>query len=133
MEEQPQINTNIINTNKQIDKDDKTISSFFVAEEHNKLTLELIEINYINAEDSQIFYYDDLFKKLLEDNSYRDLMTIIHLLFQELYQINLKMKMVMILKISLDILRMLLKIVYIDLIYLKIYIVKFNCNDDFER
>ena len=78
VEEHPQINTNIINTNKQIDKDDKTISSFFVAEEHNRLTLELIETNYINEEDSQIFYYDDLFKKLLEDNSYRDLMTMIH-------------------------------------------------------
>ena len=78
VEEHPQINTNIINTNKQIDKDDKTISSFFVAEEHNRLTLELIETNYINEEDSQIFYYDDLFEKLLEDNSYRDLMTMIH-------------------------------------------------------
>ena len=32
MEEQLQINTNIINTKKQIDKDDKTISSFFVSE-----------------------------------------------------------------------------------------------------
>ncbi len=78
VEEHPQINTNIINTNKQIDKDDKTISSFFVAEEHNRLTLELIETNYINEEDSQIFYYDSLFEKLLEDNSYRDLMTMIH-------------------------------------------------------
>ena len=78
VEEHPQINTNIINTNKQIDKDDKTISSFFVAEEHNRLTLELIETNYINEEDSQIFYYDGLFEKLLEDNSYRDLMTMIH-------------------------------------------------------
>lgn len=42
------------------------------------MTLELIETNYINEEDSQIFYYDDLFEKLLEDNSYRDLMTMIH-------------------------------------------------------
>ena len=30
VEEHPQINTNIINTNKQIDKDDKTISSFLL-------------------------------------------------------------------------------------------------------
>ena len=38
-----QINTNEINTNNKIDKDDKTkISFFFVAEEHNILTLELI-------------------------------------------------------------------------------------------
>ena len=44
-----QINTNKINTKKQIDKDDKTkISSFFVAEEYNRLTLELIERGYIN-------------------------------------------------------------------------------------
>ena len=78
VEEHPQINTNIINTNKQIDKDDKTISSFFVAEEHNRLTLELTETNYINEDDSQIFYYDNLFEKLLEDNSYRDLLTVIH-------------------------------------------------------
>ena len=74
------INTNIINTKKQIDKDDKTkISSFFVAEEHNRLTLELIERGYINEDDIQIFYYDKLFNKLLEeDNSYQDLIQIIH-------------------------------------------------------
>lgn len=35
-----QINTNIINTNKQIDKDDKTKNlSFLVPEEHNRLTI----------------------------------------------------------------------------------------------
>ncbi|MDY4997081.1 MAG: hypothetical protein SO108_05230, partial [Bacilli bacterium] len=75
-----QINTNIINTKKQIDKDDKTkISSFFVAEEHNRLTLVLIERGYMNEDDIQIFYYDKLFNKLLEeDNSYQDLIQIIH-------------------------------------------------------
>lgn len=75
-----QINTNIINTKKQIDKDDKTkISSFFVPEEHNRLTLELIERGYINEDDIQLFYYDKLFNKLLEeDNSYQDLIQIIH-------------------------------------------------------
>ena len=74
-----QINTNIINTKKQIDKDDKTISSFFVAEDHNILTLELIERGYINEDDIQIFYYDKLFNQLLEeDNSYQDLICIIH-------------------------------------------------------
>lgn len=75
-----QINTNKINTKKQIDKDDKTkISSFFVPEEHNKLTLELIERGYINEDDIQIFYYDSLFEQLLQDgNSYKDLIKIIH-------------------------------------------------------
>ena len=72
--------TTQINTNKKIDKDDKTkISSFFVPEEHNKLTLELIERGYINEDDIQIFYYDKLFNQLLEeDNSYQDLIQIIH-------------------------------------------------------
>ncbi len=75
-----QINTNIINTKNQIDKDDKIkISSFFVPEEHNRLTLELIERGYINEDDIQIFYYDKLFNELLEeDNSYQDLIQIIH-------------------------------------------------------
>lgn len=75
-----QINTNIINTKKQIDKDDKTkMSSFFVAEEHNRLILELIERGYMNEDDIQIFCYDKLFNKLLEeDNSYQDLIQIIH-------------------------------------------------------
>ncbi len=75
-----QINTNKININKQIDKDDKTmISSFFIPEEHNKLTLELINSGYINEEDIQIFYYDDLFNRLLkEGNSYKNLIQIIY-------------------------------------------------------
>lgn len=74
-----QINTNIINIKKQTDKDDKTISSFFVPEEHNKLTLELIERGYINEKDTQIFYYDKLFEPLLEEgNSYKNLVQIVH-------------------------------------------------------
>lgn len=74
-----QINTNEININNKIDKDDKTkISSFFVAEEHNILTIELINRGYIDENDIQIFYYDDLFKDLLQDNSYKDLIQVIH-------------------------------------------------------
>ena len=78
VEEPTQINTNIINTKKQIDKDDKTKSSFFIEEEHNRLTLELIYKKFISEDDSQIFYYDNLFEKLLQDNSYHDLMIMIH-------------------------------------------------------
>ncbi len=79
MEKGIQINTNEININNKIDKDDKTeISSFFVAEEHNILTLELINRGYIDENDIQIFYYDDLFKELLLNNSYKDLVQIIH-------------------------------------------------------
>ena len=80
VEKDTQINTNIINTNKQIDKDDITkISSFFIPEEHNILTLELIDRGYITENDTQIFYYDKLFNQLLdENNSYKDLIQIIH-------------------------------------------------------
>lgn len=68
-----------INTNKQNDKDDKTISSFFIAEEHNILTIELINTGYIEELDTQIFYYDELFENLLEENnSYKELLKIIH-------------------------------------------------------
>ena len=84
-----QINTNIINTKKQIDKDDKTISSFFVAEEHNILTLELIDSGYINETDTQIFYYDKLFEDLLTDgNSYKDLICIIHYIVSRVVKRN---------------------------------------------
>ena len=38
-----------------------------MSEEHNRLTLELVYKNYINEDDSQIFYYDNLFEKLLQD------------------------------------------------------------------
>ena len=92
MEMPTQINTNKINTKKQIDKDDKTkISSFFVPEEHNKLTLELIERGYINEDDIQIFYYDKLFEQLIQDgNSYKDLVKIIHYIIPRVLKRNFK-------------------------------------------
>ena len=40
--------------------------------------MELINRGYINEEDIQVFYYYDLFKELLQDNSYKDLVQIIH-------------------------------------------------------
>ena len=77
MEIPTQINTNIINTKEQIDKGDITKSSFFIAEEHNPLTLNLINRGYINEEDIQVFYYDKMYEGLLEnDNSYKDLLII---------------------------------------------------------
>lgn len=73
-----QINTNIQNTNNKDDKYDKTNSSFFIPEEHNKLTLELINNNYIDEYDMDLCKYDALFKKLLIDNSYTSLINRIH-------------------------------------------------------
>lgn len=85
-------NTTQINTNEQIEKDDKTkISSFFVAEEHNILTLELIDRGYLTENDVQIFYYDNLFEQLLkEENSYKDLIQIIHYIVSRVINRNFK-------------------------------------------
>lgn len=80
-----------INTKKEIDKDDKSISSFFVPEEHNILTLELIDRGYIDEEDTQIFYYDKLFEDLLYDgNEYKSLMQIIHYIIPRVIRNNFK-------------------------------------------
>ena len=80
-----------INTKEQIDKDDKTkISSFFIAEEHNILTLELIARGYIKENDMQIYYYDSLFEKLLEENSYKKLIQIIHYIIPKVINRNFK-------------------------------------------
>lgn len=70
--------TNIINTNINKDKEDKQkyTSSFFNPEEHNRLTLELINIGYVDKEDLQLFQYDDFFEELLKENSYRNLIRI---------------------------------------------------------
>ena len=43
---------------------------------------------YINEDDSQIFYYDKLFEKLLEDNSYKDLVIIIHYIVSRIEENN---------------------------------------------
>ena len=91
VEKDTQINTNIINTKEQIDKDDKTDkSAFFMSENHNPLTYELIRKKYINESDIQIFYYDDLFNKLLENNSYKNLIQIIHYIIPRIISNNFK-------------------------------------------
>lgn len=78
MEKGIQINTNKLNTKKQIDKIDKEeISSFFDAGKHNQLTGELINSKYIDTNDSQITSYYKLFDYLLINNSYQDLIKIV--------------------------------------------------------
>ena len=81
MENPTQINTNIQNTKKQNDKEDrkdKPKSSFFDAGKHNRLTLELIDRKYITQDDIQLYFYDNLFDELLIDNSYVDLIMVLH-------------------------------------------------------
>lgn len=86
-----QINTNIINTNNKIDKDDKTILNDFKDFKHNYLTEELIKNKYITCDDSQVFYYDSLFEKLLDDgNEFQDLLKIVHYIVPRVVSRNFK-------------------------------------------
>ena len=86
-----QINTNIINTNNKIDKDDKTILNDFKDFKHNYLTEELIKNKYITCDDSQVFYYDSLFEKLLDDgNEFQNLLKIVHYIVPRVVSRNFK-------------------------------------------
>lgn len=78
MDNPTQINTNIINTNKQNDKEDRPKKDFFDAVKHNRLTLELIDRQYITKDDIQLYFYDNLFDELLKENSYVDLIMVLH-------------------------------------------------------
>lgn len=73
-----QQNTNKQIIKEQIDKDDKTKSSNISRDNHNCLTIDLIDRGYILNTDSQIYYYDKLFEKLLQEHELRDLLMIIH-------------------------------------------------------
>ena len=86
-----QINTNIINTNNKIDKDDKTNLNIFKDFKHNYLTEELIKNKYITCDDSQVFYYDSLFEKLLDDgNEFQNLLKIVHYIVPRVVSRNFK-------------------------------------------
>lgn len=73
-----QQNTNKQSIKEQIDKDDKTKSSNISYDNHNYLTIDLIDRGYILKTDSQIYYYDKLFEKLLQEYELSDLLMIIH-------------------------------------------------------
>lgn len=78
VEDATQINTNKTNTEEQIDKADKTKSTFFYAEDHNPLTIDLVNRGFLEKDDSQLFYYDNLFDELLNKYEYKELVIINH-------------------------------------------------------
>lgn len=66
--------TQINNINNKKDKKDiKQDLSYLNNEEHNILTKELINRNYITSDDGSSFLFDDFFNKLLGEHSYKDL------------------------------------------------------------
>ena len=68
----------------------KTKYHLFYAEERNILILELINREFINETDTQIFYYDKLFEELLEDNSYKNLIQIVYYIVLRVVNRNFK-------------------------------------------
>ena len=82
MDNPTQINTNKQNTKEQNDKDDK--------EKHNILTLDLIKKGYIQNDDIQSFFYDDLFDELCQQYSYQDLIKISHYIVEKVIDRNFK-------------------------------------------
>lgn len=83
-----QQNTNKQIIKEQIDKDDKTKSSNILKDNHNYLTIDLINCGYILKTDSQIYYYDKLFEKLLQEHELRDLLMIIHYIIPRVLERN---------------------------------------------
>lgn len=86
MEKHGQYNNKEYNNNNikdKIDKIDKSESSNHEQESkpvsHNILTLELIQMNYVNESSPETFFYDDLFKNFLEKGkSYKQLYSVVH-------------------------------------------------------
>ncbi|MBR2997533.1 MAG: hypothetical protein IKF37_00460 [Bacilli bacterium] len=77
------------NINNKIDKEDKLRSLERPVNEHNILTKELINQNFITKDDLSSFYYDDLFNNLLnEGNSYESLYRITSYIIQKVKSNN---------------------------------------------
>jgi len=64
--------------NDKEDREDKPKSSFFDAYKHNILTLKLIDRKYIPQYDIQLYFYDSILDELLKENSYVDLIMVLH-------------------------------------------------------
>jgi len=76
-ENHTQINTNIQNTKEQTDKEDKTKNKIF-EDNHNFLTIDLIDRKYITKDDTDIYNYDKFFENLLIEYETKDLLIILH-------------------------------------------------------
>lgn len=77
IENDTQLNTNKQNIKKQTDKKDKTKNRIF-EDNHNFLTIDLIDRKYITAYDTDIYNYDKLFESLLNEYEAKELLMILH-------------------------------------------------------
>lgn len=77
LENNTQLNTNIKSIKEQTDKGDKTKNNIF-EDNHNFLTIDLIDRKYITKDDTDIYNYDKLFESLLNEYKTKDLLMILH-------------------------------------------------------
>lgn len=85
-EKDTQINTNKQNTKEQIDKIDKTINEETYSEsndeekarKHHSITKDLIKRKFLEEDDVELYKYDKLFKQLLKQYDFTDIVTITH-------------------------------------------------------
>ena len=94
VDNQGQINTNKQNTKKQIDKIDKT--NFIennkknISDEHHSITKDLINRKYLDNDDTELHKYDNLFKELLLEYEFIDIITITHYIISSVVQRHFK-------------------------------------------
>lgn len=77
LENDTQINTNKQSIKEQTDKIDKTKNRIF-EDNHNFLTIDLIDRKYITKDDTDIYNYDKLFENLLNEYEISEIFTILH-------------------------------------------------------
>ena len=88
---QQQINNIIINKeNKKDKKDIMKGLTYLSKQEHNILTKELINRNYIIASDGSSFLFDNFFDELLKEHSYKDLFVIVDYILKKIKNNNYK-------------------------------------------
>ncbi len=83
VENNGQINTKEKSIKEQIDKIDKTIndsqnSSFVYDNNYSQLANDLAKRGYIDQNDTEKVYYDNLFNEVLKDNDFKDIVIISH-------------------------------------------------------
>lgn len=77
LENDMQLNTKKQSIKEQTDKIDKT-KNRILEDNHNSLTIDLIDRKYITKDDTDIYNYDKLFETLLKEHETKDLLMILH-------------------------------------------------------
>lgn len=82
LENDTQLNTNKQSMKEQKDKVDKT------SNDHNYLTIDLMDRKYISVDDTDIYNYDRLFKELLNEYETSEILMILHYIISRVLERN---------------------------------------------